>query len=246
MTFARSISARVIGQASAWRRLTWAPRRSGEPVVVQPDEEGGQAARLVGDPLNARISDDRGPLLDGGKRQDRRRAREPAADARRGVVGTLHLELLALAEPALNRRAQPGLALGGDVEIGRRARSGIEVLVGASDGELDPPVPELDGDGAGGVAEVPDHRRRSAARDGLDVCQGARAIGDVGERHEGDLARLRARPGDLLGLGPVERVGLELDQLPAVCPGQALEHVAVGGEVAAVGDDRPFAPRKHG
>ena len=107
-----------------------------------------------------------------------------------GVVAALHRELVALAEPAPDRRAQRRLALARHVEVAGRARPGVEVLVGAADGELGAGGAQADRDRARRVAEVPDQRRAALGRRGLErrqVGERAGAVADV--REDDDVAR---------------------------------------------------------
>ena len=62
----------------------------------------------------------------------------------------------------------------------------------------------------------------------------AGAVADVREHHQRRVLARRL-------LGRVDQA-----QLAAAARGEALEHVAVGGEVAAVGDDRALARLEHG
>ena len=80
--------------------------------------------------------------------------------------------------------------------------------------------------------------RRATSVIAAHVGQRARAVGDVGEHDERGGAVGERAPRASSGCGPCERVGLEQPQLEAALGAQALEHVAVGREVAAVGDDR--------
>ena len=93
-----------------------------------------------------------------------------------------------------------------------RARAGVEVLVGAADGQLRARAAQVDRHRAGGVREVPDQRRAALARRGRQrrhVGQRARAVGDVGE-HD-DVAGPAG--GEVGGSRPVELVGVEQPQL---------------------------------
>ena len=92
-----------------------------------------------------------------------------------------------------------------------------------------PASAQADRDGAGGVAQVPDDgRARRAGLDRGEVAQRAAAVVDVGEDEQ--LA--------------LPRGGLVVEpQLEAVLRGEPLEHVAVGGELVAVGDEGPRPPR---
>ena len=80
------------------------------------------------------------------------------------LVGRPHRELVALAEPALDRRAQPLLQVAAHVEERRRPRAAVEVLVGAAHGQVGAGVGQPDRHRADRVREVPEHaaRRRRA------------------------------------------------------------------------------------
>jgi hypothetical protein len=217
----------------------------GQALVDAVDGKPGERPRLRADGRHARLGDQQRSLLHRGGGQDRWRAGEPAADARIGLVGPFHLELVALAEPALDRGAQAGLAVLSDVQVGGRARPSVQVLVGAAHRQLDAPPAQVHGHGAGRVAEIPDQRSGRLGGDALDVGQRTGAVGDMGEAHQGDLAA--AACARHVGRSrSLDRVRLEAGQLTAMPAGQAVEYVAVGGEIAAVGDDRPLAGLEHG
>ena len=104
---------------------------------MERDDQLGEGDGLGADRGDAGLGGQLHALLDGGEREDRRRAGLEAPDAVDRVVVALHRELVALAEPAPDRRAQLRLALLRDVEVGGRAGAAVEVLVGAADRELD-------------------------------------------------------------------------------------------------------------
>jgi hypothetical protein len=94
---------------------------------------------------------------------------------------------------------------------------------------------EADRHGTGRVADVPEHERTGGVRrlgDGGQVGEGARPVVDVAERDERDAAG-RAGLRDGGGARALDRV--RLDE-PELAP-EPLEDVAVGREVARVGDD---------
>src|SRR5918995_7408567 len=107
-----------------------------EPGVVQVDGERGQRDALLPQPLDARFGEETRPRLDGGQAEDGRRPRLEAADPCDRVVLGSHGELLALGEPAPDRRAETLLELGADVEERGSARPGVEVLVRAADSKV--------------------------------------------------------------------------------------------------------------
>ena len=127
------------------------------------------------------------------------------------------------------------------VQEGRGARTSVQVLVGAAHGQLHPSALELDGHRARRMREVPEHRgRRGGAVDLLDVRKRAGAVGHLGEHHQGNVGA-GARSLHVVGLRAVHGMGVEDAQLASVQTGQTVEHVAVGGEVLRVGDDRSGA-----
>jgi hypothetical protein len=73
----------------------------GQVLVAQVDRELGEGGGLLAQGFDPRFPDQACTLLDGHQSEDRRRAREEAANARVRVVGAVHLELVALAEPAV-------------------------------------------------------------------------------------------------------------------------------------------------
>ena len=166
-----------------------------EPRVVQRDDPLGQRDRL-------RVQ--RGDAGLGGEPHPSSTAARPRiggvpARKRRidglGVVVALHRELVALAEPALDRRAQPVLERGGDVEVGGRARAGVEVLVGAADRQLGArsraarPAPRRPSGSGPRSASRP--RSRAAAWSAGRSASAPRAVVDVGE-HDDVAAPARA------------------------------------------------------
>ena len=84
-----------------------------------------------------------------------------------------------------------------DVQVGRCAGAGVEVLVGAADGEVDAVRVEVERHGAGGVGEVPEHERTVVVGDGSDlrdVGDGSRSVVDNRQRHQRAAAVDRRRP----------------------------------------------------
>ena len=76
------------------------------------------------------------------------------------LEGRAHLELVALREPALDRRSELVLELAPDVEERGRAGAAVQVLVGAADREVDAVrVRGSTGIDAGGVRQVPQDER---------------------------------------------------------------------------------------
>ena len=77
-------------------------------------------------------------------------------------------------QPQIGERSS-AWSSGRDVEERRRPRAGVQVLVGAADGQVDADRVEVDLDGTGRVAEIPqDERPRGLAA--------AVIVGHVGER----------------------------------------------------------------
>ena len=178
---------------------------------MQRDRQIGEGERLRAQRLDTRLEHQLDGRLDGGEAEDRRRPREEALDPRSRLVARAHLELLPLAEPALDRRAQPLLQVAPHVEERRRPRPGIEVLVGAPDGQLR--LRQVDRDDAGRVAQVPEHQRAGAVHGGGDrgdVGERARPVADHGQDDERRALGRRVNP---VGLRPGDRVGREPAQL---------------------------------
>ena len=202
-----------------------------------------RAAALSRSASDPRLAHQPRPLLD-------RHERRGSAAFRRGSRG----------RPARGRRRAPsanwsrwpnqpwigvrssGCSSSRDVEVGGRAGPGVEVLVGAADGQLDAPPLELDRHGAGRVARGPTAPARGRPRRDRAPCRRARRSGR--RRGRARRARRRRRAGrlDVLGPGPSIGSALEEPQLAAVTARHALEHVAVGREVAGVGDDTAARP----
>jgi hypothetical protein len=145
-------------------------------------------------------------------------------------------------EPAPDRLAQLALQLSPDVAEGRRTRPAVEVLVGAADGEVGTGPGEVDRHRADRVGRVPEGQRTVVVGQPGEVGHvghGARAVGDVGQaerRRAVEVGGEAARSGPWIGsLGTSPVVN-------AVVGGEALQDVAVGGEVVVVGDQRSGAP----
>src|SRR5947208_12497846 len=125
----------------------------GEQDIVEVDGELGQGDPLRADRIDPSLRAHLGTLLDRGQAEYGRAADEPAADAGLGIVVGSHRELVALAEPALDRISQLVLERRPYVEEGRRAGTAIEVLVGASDGEIHAVLLQADRHRADGMAQ---------------------------------------------------------------------------------------------
>ena len=158
----RDVPAAPLGLA---RRAELEPERR-EPGVMEVDDERGQRDALLAEAVDAGLGDQPGALLHGREPEDRRRPGEEAADSVDRVVLRAHEELLALPEPAPDRRAQLRLELGSHVQEGGRPRPRVEVLVRAAHGEVGAARVQLHGDGAGGVAQVPEGQRARLAGGG--------------------------------------------------------------------------------
>ena len=158
------------------------------------------------------------------------RSRRPGrsrAPSRTGRAGRTSPRSASAATPGSSSR---------DVEERGRARPGVEVLVGAADRQLARPPPRRSTGTAPAECErsqTTSRRARGGGRQRGHVGERARAVVDVREHDE------RGRRGSRDG-GPSGVV--EQPQLAPARRGEPLEHVAVGREVAAVGDDRA-APR---
>ena len=120
---------------------------------------------------------------------------------------------------------------------GRRAGTAIEVLVGAAHGEVGLGALQVHRHRAGGVRQVPDRQRAALVRQRrhrAHVVHLAAAIVDVRQQHHGHgiVQRLFQRQ---LVIDQAHLVAL-LQQVD-----QALDHVQVGREVVALGQDHPAA-----
>ena len=99
-------------------------------------------------------------------------------------------------------------------------------------------IVERDRDRARAVAQVPERERAVGVRDlrdPLGVEDEGRAVVDLRERDQRGVVVDQLL--DVLGLGARVGVGLDPFDLELALGGEALEHVAVGREVVAVGDD---------
>ena len=207
----------------------------GKARVEQRDRVFGQGDALRPDAVDAGVGDEADALLDGRQRDDPGRPDEPCPDSRLGIVSLAHRELVALAEPALDRVSQLPLERVTDVEPGGRTGSAVEVLVGAPHGQVGAGSLEVHLDRAAGVAQVPEAERARVVgqcRDRGHVGDRRRAVVDMTERHQGDVARVSVDGGRDVGrLRTVDRVGVEPGDLEVPLPSESLEQVAVGREV---------------
>src|SRR5439155_26721661 len=96
-----------------------------ETRVVQRDRvlRGGDPLRP--DPVDPGFRDQADALLGGRQPENPGRSRQPAGDARLRPEALAHLELVGLAEPALDRVAELRLEIAPDVEVGRRAGAAV-------------------------------------------------------------------------------------------------------------------------
>src|SRR5690606_19519565 len=122
---------------------------------------------LGGDAVHANLLERVEPRVDEVDAEDRGRARGEALDPLDGLVAGTHGELVALAEPALDRGAEAWLQVAPHVEEGRRPGARVEVLVRAADCQCR--RRQVDLDGARGMAEVPDDQRVRGGGDGRQV-----------------------------------------------------------------------------
>src|SRR5439155_6763296 len=95
-----------------------------EPGVEELDRVFGERGALPPDLRDPRFGGQGDPDLDPYQAQDRRRPDEPACDAHAGIERGAHRELVALAEPALDRVAEAVLDVAPDEEERRGAGSG--------------------------------------------------------------------------------------------------------------------------
>ena len=210
---------------------------------MQGDDEFGQRSALPADRVDPRFTHELRPDLDRGEPEDRRRPGEKAADARNRVVGRSHRELLPLPEPAPDRRTQLLLQLPTHIEERGRAGTGVQVLVGAADREVDARRFELDRNDARGVAHVEQQERTGVVRgvgDRANIGERPRAIRDVRDAHDGHVAP-GTRALDVSRRRPVGHVRLEDDELA-----EPFEDVAVGREVVDVRHERTRLARECG
>ena len=224
---------------AAPRRVARRAEREAErrqPLVVQADQRARSERSTSRERLDARLGGDPHALLDRGEDEDRRRARRGS-----GVIPARARSGRSIAnwsswpnQPWIGVRSSSGAR--GDVEVAGRARAGVEVLVGAADGVASTPrASRSTGDRAGGVAEVPDDGAPPRANAVPQVGQRARAVGDVARAR-----RARRRPAPRRAAAPA--AGRAASKIVSARRPRAardpLEHVAVGGEVVAVGHQR--------
>src|SRR5690606_30416516 len=214
----------------------------GEPVVDQVEGEVGEGEGLGTDGVDAGLLEQ----VEGGEQghggEDRRGAGHELARARGGDVAGTHGERVDAAHPALDRLAQPAVQAAAQVGERGGARAAVEELVGAADGEVDAPLVEGERDGAGRVAQVEQHvgaRGVGGLGDGGGVGEPAGSVDDVGEQHQRGVRGHGAC--DLVCGDAGGDVGVQPAHAAAALGGDALDDVAVGGEVVGEGDDHAAA-----
>ena len=162
-----------------------------------------------------------------------------------GAVVGPHQERVGGTHPPLDRLGQLGQVALGDVQEGRRAGAAVEVLVGAADGEVDPPGVELHRQHTDRVTQVEQHEGPGVVGDlgdPLGVGDPGGSVGDVAERHQRGLRPDHRR--HLLRRHAAVGVDIEPAQGEPELGGHALRDVAVGREVVVVEHDlgAPRAP----
>ena len=195
------MSACVSCQAAGWARVTCEPRRStsrGEasrtPCGVSQASASSISSVVMARPLAASRSipasaTSRAPTSTAAIASDRRGADAEALDPRRRLVDRPHRELVALAEPPLDRRAELLLQVPPHVEERRRPGPAVEVLVRAADREIGAGGGQPGRHRPDGVREVPEHERARVVDqpgDGRQVGERAGAVGHVREDDDGD------------------------------------------------------------
>ena len=125
---------------------------------------------------------------------------------------------------------------------------GVQVLVGAADGQVGAGPVQVHRDRARRVAQVPEHQRARVVREPGDRGHVGQRAAPVGHVRQADQGGVRPdRGADVRRADPLVHVGADHAELAAGPGGDALEHVAVGGEVVVVGDqDRAARPRVQG
>ncbi|CAB4901157.1 unannotated protein [freshwater metagenome] len=201
-----------------------------QPLVGQGHQQVGERAALGGDGGDPRLGGQRDADLDRRGGQHRRGADGEPLDPVDRLVGRPHVELVAGAEPALQRLPEPVLQLAADVEERRRTRAAVEVLVGAAHRQVGRRQVHLDR--AGGVAEVPQHERAVLPGQLGDGDQAGQRTGAVGhQRQDDDGDPLVQHRRQVLQRQALVDVGGELPDLQAAFLRDAGHDVPVGGEV---------------
>ncbi len=144
-----------------------------------------------------------------------------------------------MAEPTLDWIVELTLERCGDVEVRRRTRPAVEVLVAAADGEIDAVALQLDLDRAGRVRQVPEHECAGGVR-GIrqrrHVVTFAGPEVDVGECQQSRVARQ----------GSEELLAFHHADLAAQHLRDTARDVEVGGKVRPLGhDDSPVRSCPH-
>ena len=135
---------------------------------------------------------------------------------------------LRVPEPAGERLANDARGAGAPRRRTRAPRAAVEILVSASDGEIDVRGIEADVDDTGAVAEVPEHEGAGGVRCGGESRHRIEAAGPIVDMGEGQHRDAFVERGDQgVGVRPGAN-GVEAEHL-----GGAFDDIAVGGKVAA-------------
>ncbi len=208
----------------------------GECLVGDLERELGELNGLGAHGGDAGFLDQCDHVPQGQHSGDRRGAADEATHAGCRLVGRRHGERVGVSHPALDGLAQFALQSARDVAECRGARTAVEVLVGAADGEVRARPVQGHLDRAGRVAYVPEHQRARPVGGGRDRGHVGSVAGLVGHMTEQRESRTVAET----GLDLVERdarSGVRCDPPDRQTPfrGDAFHNEAVGREVFGVG-----------
>ncbi len=178
--------------ATAPLRVSRASKHCRGQVLVDPlDRVLGECNRFGAHRIHPDLVDQGDHVAHRLESDHGRGATEPAAHPFSGLVALPHLERFTAAEPSLNRLAQLTLEVATHLDERGRARSAVQVLVAAADGEVDAPVVERCQHGADRVREIPDcepARGVYQRRDCLDLGEETATVGH--EREQSQTGRL--------------------------------------------------------
>ena len=180
--------------------------------------------------------------IQGGERDDRRRAHPHPFDTRARAIVEVERERGLVAQPAREGGAHPVDVFGRDVDECRRTRTRVQELVGAADGEVGPGAGKIDGQRSRRVGQIPDRQcagRVRRLRQARHVVPATGAVVDLGQQQHCDVLVERLADG-LRSHGP--------DLVPAPeRANQPVGHVEVGREVAVIRqDDATLRPHPQG
>jgi len=212
----------------------------GQEIVDQVDQVGGLEEGFSAQAPDAGLQERVQGGLQRQHGEDRRTGDQEVADAGGGGVIQVEGEGGALPEPAPDGREQALLQVAAYVEEGGGAGTTVEVLVGATDRQVDTPGIQLDRHGADGVAEIPKNEGASLMSmggDGLGIVEVAALEDDMREGDEGGVLvegveEVLVANSDAIGGGDDDQLMPVTEEMDTT-----LQDIQVRGEVEGIRDE---------